>query len=287
MDEELREEFKQKKRDITQLRSQLYALSGEKQNLFQQLKTIHSKMHPHSKAIKQLKGERDSFTQEVKSLKGEREKLNLVVKEKSVVKKEVDDRKKGVLEKADRSTDRPENPGRIKAEIRHLETKIETEVMPFTKEQEMTKHIKLLKARLKELDKVDTLWKEVNTVSADFSQARRKAQDLHQDIQQKAHLSQEKHQMLTKHIEDLKKLREEEKPIAEKELQLKVQIEELKKKADEVNKRLNELAKVLNEESEQSYNQMAKRKGEEVQEKLKKGKKLNMDDILAFQATKE
>ena len=44
---------------------------------------------------------------------------------------------------------------------------------------------------------------------------------------------------------------------------------------------------LLNEESERNFKQRAREKTAEVQEKIKKGKKLRTEDILAFQALRE
>jgi uncharacterized coiled-coil DUF342 family protein len=280
-EKELREELQEKKKDVVTLRQQLSSLSEEKRNQFQSMKGLRDKIRSHNVNIRSFKKERDDLTDEVRSLKKERDVLNKVTKEKSGLKRDIDERKKQAG---------PEvrgNPRRIKEEIRQIETKIETEVMSFTKEQQLTKRVKELKIQYKELASLEGVWKEASAITADFSQARRKAQDVHLLIQKKADDSQEKHEQIVKHLETLKALRKEEKPLAEKESELHVKLGNLKRDLDAAQKRITEINKLLNQEEEKSYNQIAKEKTAEVEEKMKKRKKLSTEDILAFQSTKE
>jgi len=131
------------------------------------------------------------------------------------------------------------------------------------------------------------VWKEVNTVTADFSQARREAQDAHHSIQGKAQQSQQRHEQLMVLVEEIKKLRDQQKPLEDKGKAQKATIEEMKKKLDELTARVDELGKLFQEDDTRSYTQKAKERTAEVQEKLKKGKKLSTEDILAFQALKD
>ena len=51
----------------------------------------------------------------------------------------------------------------------------------------------------------------INTVAADFSEARRKAEEYHRQVQEIAALSQNKHELLNPSYEKLKQLREKRK----------------------------------------------------------------------------
>ncbi len=280
---EPKEEYLQKKREVSQLRAQLTSLNIEKEKVYLELHSGGQQIRSIMGQINQIKRERDQLTSQVKALKEEREKLNEAVKEKAQEKQEVLDKKKDLLQ----GVERKESPGRLKAEIARLEMKIQTEVMPFNKEQQLTKHIKELKAKVKQTEQQNEAWKEVTAASADFSESRKKANEIHRQIQEVAEKSQEKHQQMNTLYDQLKQLRQQEKPSKQKYLELKSQWEQAKKNFEELVARVNELTKLFQEENEKSFKAKAKEKSAEVQEKLMKGKKLKMEDILAFQAGKE
>ncbi len=280
---ELRAEYAQKKKEMSSLRQQLRDLFLQKEATFGELCKVRETIKARAAQISKIKCERDSITGEVKKLKEQRDQLNSQVQEKSSVKKEADEKKKQLQEKMQGT----ESPGRLKHQIEALERKIETEVMPFTKEQQLTKMIKRMKARYKELRALGDVWKEADSVSADFSHVRREAQDAHRSIQDKAQQSQQRHEQLTVLVEEIQKLREQQKPLDEKGRAQKAKIEEMKKQLDELSARVDELGKLFQENDTRSYTQKAKERTAEVQEKLKKGKKLSTEDILAFQALKE
>lgn len=280
---EPKEEYLQKKKEVVQLRTQLMSLHAEKEKAYQELHSFGPQIRSIMGNITTLKQERDQLTSQVKALKEEREKLNGVVKEKAHEKQEVLDKKKDLLQGAERK----ESPGRLKAEIARLEMKIQTEVMPFTKEQQLTKHIKELRAKVKQAEQLKEAWKEVTTASTDFSESRKKANEIHRQIQQVAEQSQGKHEQMNKLYEQLKQLRQQEKPAKQRYLELKSQWEQVKKNFDGFIARVNELAKLFQEDDEKSFQAKARERSTEVQKKLLQGKKLRMEDILAFQAGKE
>ena len=278
-----REEFESKKKEVSHLRSQLHTLHESKEAAYNELKAVRDQIKQRTSRIRAFKEERDNLTKQVKELKKERDKFNLIMKEKAVVKTEASKKKEEVLGKFEVR----EKPSGIKEQIRRLETKIETEVMPFTKEQQIRKVIKELKSRYDKVKILDQVWKEVNMASADFSEVRHKAQDFHESMQKTAHDSQAKHEEINKIYEEVKVLQAQEQPLAEKHHELRTQYEEKKKELEAIGGKADELAKVFHEESEKSFRTKVKERTAEVQEKLKKGKKLRMEDILAFQASKD
>ncbi len=280
---QLREEFTAKKQEASRLRSELSVIHTEKENFYKQLKALRDKLKQFNAQIKTIKEERDQLTTEVKTLKEQREQFNALVHEKSSARKEVEEKKKRVMEHLDVR----DHPGRLRSEISRLEHRIETEVMPFSKEQELTKYIKELKARLKEVEKLGDVWKEVNSVTADFAEHRRLAQEAHKKVQEKAQRSQEKHELVMNLFEKIKAIREEEKPILQQYTERKAKFEQAKKQLDDILSRVNGLARVFHEEEERGFQIKARERTEEVTEKLKRKKKLSTEDILAFQALKE
>lgn len=280
---ELREEFKTKKKELSRLRSKLNQAYRDKSDIYRQMRSGNDQIKSFSGNIKKLKKERDQLTKEVKELKRKRDELNTEVKEKASVKKEAENKKKKLLDSIGFKGD----PAKIKSQMDQLEEKLETELMPFPKEESLRKTIKKLRVVYRQLEQLGTAWKEVNTVAADFSQKKREAEESHQLVQKKADESQQKHEEINQLYEKIKALRKEQQPLAEKYLEAKVVYEQTKKELEELLKRVNELAKVLDEQEEESFNIMVRRKTAEVKEKMKKGKKLSTEDILAFQALKD
>ncbi len=280
---ELRKEFQQKKKEVASQRSKLKEINSEKEEAYRELRSIRDKNKFRTKKINTLKKERDALTKQVKSLKEKREKLNKAVREKAKSKKEGDQKKQEFLDKHDFKG----NPARLKTEAEQLEMKIETEIMAFSKEQELRKRIKELKAKFKAVEKQSAIWKEINSASSDFRETKMKAEESHQNIQELAKQSQEKHEEINKLYAEMKKVREEEQPLAEKYLKLKVQYEQVKKDLEELQARVKVLGKVFHDEEEKSYKTQVREKTAEVKEKLKKRQKLSTEDILAFQAIKE
>ncbi len=274
----MRKEYQTKKQEMSSLKSSLHSLNTEKEAAYHDLKTLREKISAHTAKIQELKGQRNSLTGQVKELKGERDKLNLVVKEKAQVTHSTDQQKKEV-----QSVPR-ESPQRLRAEIARLERKIETEIMPFPKEQELTKQIKVLKAAYKKIAAAVEASKEINAVRAEFSESRKKAQDVHQQVQDLAHQSQDVHVSINSLYDEIKAWREAEKKAAERYLLLKEQYAQARQKQDDLGKQLDQFSSQLKDQGEKDFKTKVREKTAEVQEKMKKGKKLSTEDILAFQA---
>ena len=279
----LRKEFHEKKGELTELRSQLAAVNKEKEDLYHQLKSVHESIKQNTSQLKPLREERDSLTKKVKLLKEEREQQHKAVQQKSDQKHQAEEKKKSLH----REMPFRETPHRIKAQIEHLEMKIVTDALPFDKEQQLTKLIKELKGKLKQVQELITTGKEMNTISAEMSRSRRTAQEIHELVQETARQGQERHEKINAIYAAVKEARAQEKPLAEKYIQLKGQYQDIKKKMDEAQSRYTELSKIFRQQEEKSFKVQVQEKTALVQEKLKKGKKLSTEDILAFQATKE
>ena len=138
---ELREEFKNKKKEVAVLRSQLLSKNREKETAYQKLRSLRDTIKSKTSKVKESKAERDSMTKEVKKLKITRDKLNTSVQEKSSTRKEVDQKKKALLDK----NVVQDNPQKLKRDIVQIEEKLETEVMPYSKEQQLRKQLKEIK----------------------------------------------------------------------------------------------------------------------------------------------
>lgn len=276
-----KKEFQEKKGQLAELRSQLHSLHNEKEAAFKELKVLQEASKNRALQIKTIREERSNLVEQIKTFKEERQKLYAVAKEKSSEKEKLEEKKN----KASHTLRIRETPQSIRQTIARLEMKIVTDVLSFEKEQQLRKHIKDLQEKSRQGERLIEMGREMNSTAASLSQSRRKAEEAHQQVQKIAQLAQEKYEQINALYTELKKRPEKE--VAERYFELKRQYLETKQKMDDVMARCAELNKILKQENEHQISVKLREKSAEVQEKIKKGKKLSTEDILAFQATKE
>lgn len=285
-DVELREDLKEKRKELSTLRSQLRFIYDQKEAQYQQLHSIRASLKSCLTQINSLKSERDQFTNKVKELKQQRDTFNTLTKDKVTINEEATQKKKDLSGKMDIKGDQG-NPREIKSLIQKMEHQLETEVMPFPKEEKLRKHVKGLQAQLKKIVELQEAWKISAATATEAAEVRHKAQQLHREVQATAGLSQQKHQLVNSLYEQIKQLREQEKPILEKYQELRDQYQLVKSKIQQIRPQVEELSKNFNDKAEKSFKEQIKEKTAQVTEKIKKREKLNIDDILAFQALDE
>ncbi|HLC90609.1 MAG TPA: hypothetical protein VJI15_02470 [Candidatus Nanoarchaeia archaeon] len=302
-DNGLKEGFHQKKREVAQLRSTLHDLYVQKEASFQKLKAFREQIRSKIDQMNSLKKERDLLTQEVKAIKEERNKLNQEVREKSDALKQFGTNNPLPAPSSDRKNDNSHNknydgrnknyntansqqmpPGKIKMLIRKMEEQLETEVMSFDKEKQLTKKVKELKAEYKKIEAQDQQWKERQTAASGFIQKRKEAQHSHHSLQEKADASQQKHQEVNKVYEDLKAIRNQIKPLETEHLRLKEEYHAVKRQLGDAQQDIQKLSRVFEDKEKKIKQSFAQERTAEVKEKIKKRQKLSTEDILAFQA---
>ncbi len=275
------------KKEIGEIKGVLNTVSAEKERLFKGKSEADRSITELIKKVKVLKTERDELTAKVKAAKEERAPLSREIKEKIAAFNEA--KKKREATKGKHAT--TSNPATIEREIKALEYKIETEALPFEKEQKLTK---IIKQKQKELDlasKNVEMHAESRTISKEIDALKKKSEELFRTIQENARESQKKHEELiaiSKKIDDMKKERES---LFEKFTEHKTTVKEasgkLKEKIGTLNQ-MNEQYAASREKSiaerKEKTEQILKEKENEVEEKLKKGKKLTAEDLLVFQA---
>jgi uncharacterized coiled-coil DUF342 family protein len=278
-DQQLRTEFQAVKKELAQCRAKVSTVNKEKEEMFRQLRSIRDKIKVRSRKLKSLKEVRNTLTEEVKKLKSERDSLNSAVKSVTENVKSAP-----IREDYSKGYDKENDPRKMKRELEMLEQKIEVEVISFTKEQQFRKRIKELQKKLEKVSQQQEDTKQARVAHGQLSETRRKAQQSHKKVQEKASESQGKHEEMNILYDNIKTLREEEKPLVEKYIEHKKLFEDLKIQQDVLQKRVKELSDHFNTVTEQNFKAIAKEKSAEVKEKMKKGKKLRTEDILAWQA---
>lgn len=287
---ELVGELNNHKVEVSKLRNALNELDKEKESWFKKKEEISAKIKQNINKIKDTKTKRDDLTKDVKGLKQVRDLLN---EEKYSKLSEFTKLKK---EKSEifKSLDVKQPSSRIKEHIEKLEFKIETEALPFSKEQEIMKKIKELKKLYGESKILDESNKKIKEISTEVRNTGKEANYFHKSIQEKAKQSQNFHEEILKLSADIDKMKIEEEEAFKK-------FAEFKKKFREANSELKEKLKVMNdvksqldkiyeekkEKKKQEQEYILKLKEEAVNEKIKRGEKLTTEDLLVFQKSEK
>ena len=151
--------------------------------------------------------------------------------------KEVNFEKKKSLKKSNISID----PMAVKNEIDALERKMETQVMSLSKEKELMKVIKERKKILTELGGSKDIVEKAHQISKEADDARKKADDVHREIQRKADESQKKHEQIVVVSKEIDELRKKEKELFKSADEKKGKINEIH---DQLGDKLSEVSKV-------------------------------------------
>jgi len=282
---ELFAELDRLKNDANSLRNGLNKADSDKEFWHSRKEEISNGIREKISAINQSREKRDSLTKQVRELKEKRTKLNdglgKRVSELVELKKQYAD-----LAKKSKITD----PAGIKTSIDSIESKLETEVMPFEKEKELSKKLKMLKKSLAEASAIIGIFDAVKKLNFEISSAKKESNSVHMEIQDLAKESQALHENViseSKNVDGLK-LKEGEafskfigfkKVFSEKNSFLKEKLESMGKIRAEINKfQLEEDEKKRLQEA-----MLIKGKEQELEEKIKSGRKLTTDDFLVFQ----
>lgn len=283
---ELIEELNRHKVEISGLRNSLNELDREKESWFRKKSDLSEKIKNSIKKIRENKEKRDALTQEVKSLKPKRDDANKDIVSKSHVLGKLKKEKISLV----KSLDVKDSPSRIKQQIEMLEFKIETEGMPFSKEQQLMKKIKELKRLYHDAEIISYADKKFETASNSIKTIRKNANETHKLIQEKAQQSQILHEEIIKISGEIDKLKVEEEAAFRKFSELKKNFNEASSQLKEKFKLMNEarghLDRISSEKRErrkQEEESFLKSKEDAVNEKIRKGQKLTTEDLLVFQ----
>jgi len=274
-------QYDQLRKRFAELKPAYQKAAREKEQAYRHLRSITDKIKSRNKKIQDFKAERDELTDVVKEAKELRNKLNSEVKSASQKHREL-------REQHGDSTQRNgarKDPVKIQKEIERIETQLETEIIPFAKEKQLRKHVAELRDSLAQMSTV-TEKGNIRDVRKELKKVKDEAESAHAKVQELAQASQEKHERITKLFNEIKGFREEEKVWAQQYKDLKALWLPMKDEMDQVTAQMRELEEKLGMAREQSYKEVLAEKSKEVKDKIKKGKKLSTEDLLAFQAMK-
>lgn len=283
---ELISEFDKCKREIFALKNELNQVNALKESWFQKKEQIDKEISGFISKIKELKKQRDHFTGMVKDNKRERDNNTKLMKER------IEDVKKLRLAKKEfmKKHNIKKEPDQLKREISKIETRIETEALPFEHEKKLMERIKSIKKELNEAKELIEINTKISTISADINRFKRASDDAHAKIQDFARQSQARHDGMLKIMKQVDELRAKEKEANKNSQESKAKFTELNEKLeknlpllqslkDELNKRKAEMEREKRLQLEKEFAQI----DAQIKEKIKRGKKLTTDDLLTFQ----
>lgn len=276
-----------KKEIVRQLRSKLNEIHEQKEQWFKEKDKISDDIKKNIGQVKDSKTKRDTLSTTVKKNKETRDEINNQIKQKIDELKALEKEKSDIIAKHHIH----EDPMQIKKMVERLEFTLETNVMSFDKEKKLMEQIKALKKKYKEADKVSTVWKKVHSLSKEIETLKQESNLFHRQVQVQATQSQEKHETLIESSNLIKDLKKTEKDAYDKFILLKKEFTEVNAKLKDELKELNSIYEKLDMNKEELKGMKKERqrktldeKRKEVGEKLKLGKKLTTEDLLAFQS---
>ncbi|MBN2566555.1 hypothetical protein JXB02_00545 [Candidatus Woesearchaeota archaeon] len=277
-----------RKETISEVKEKLTELGEQKEDLFKRKEEISQEIRQLIGIVRNLKRERNQLTDQVKSHKVKRKEIidsiKRLIAEVNAYKREKD----AIAAKSAHG----KNPLYLKKDIERLESRIETDVMSFEREQKLMKQIKEMKKQFEESRELTEAMEKVRSTSREIERLKREADQIHATIQELAHASQEKHEeMLThsKRIDELKAKEDEAyKQFFEQKKRFSAANEVLKEQLSgvrQINEKLSEAKtetrKARREKEEKKLQDM----GFEVDRKIKERRKLTTKDLLVFQKT--
>jgi len=290
-------EFDTQKKTVSSLRSELNTLDEKIEKVFIAKRTVGSKIAEKLRGVKALRVERDELTKKVKEQKEERAKVQQELKGKVDVSKDLLKTKQDLQSKHDIRGD----ISMVQKEIERIEYKVQTEVMAFSKEQELMKRANQLRKKIEAAHVVREAYEKSRTSDKEVRELRKKNDEAHYGVQEHAAKSQKKHEEMQTLLKEVDVLRDEEKKFEEEIAPLKKQFEDVRTRLETELLKLNELGKTLGvqrdetqRQREENVRQHKERAAQEleslskgVEEKLKSGKKLTTQDLLLWQAKAE
>ena len=283
---ELFEGLKLLKKEINELKNNLNSLDEQKEKWFSKKEECGSEIRGLIKKIKESKQKRDELTKKVKEDKQERDKLNQEIKDKISKLKELNKEKELILEKYNIT----EDPSRIKEVIDKLDLSIETDAMSFENEKKVMKKIKGLKKKFGEAKIIMEAEDSLRKASKDVDEFKRKSNDIHTGIQNRAKESQKLHENLITDSKSIDSMKEEEEKAFEKFVEFKkkfTRVNDLLKekltKMNDMGGKLDNFKLKKDEERKLKDDFFIKNKEAEVEQKMRRGEKLTTEDLLIFQ----
>jgi len=282
---ELFASFDKLKDEIFLYRKTLNNADSEKESWYKKTEGISQEIRKKIGAVKEERSKRDELTSRVKELKGQRAKLDVSISEKISEVMALRDEAKDLSKKS-----KIRDPFRIKHGMESLELKLETEDMPFEKEKELSKKVKMLKKALEEASSIISASNKIRALDSEISDIKKSRSSLHNEIKKIAEESQKLHESVVSRSKLIDHLKEEEELSFKKFAEFKKSFNEANhllkerlKEMSQIREKINQFRLEEDETRKLEESLLIRSKEQELEEKIKSGKKITTEDFLMFQ----
>lgn len=281
--------------DIKDLRIEAAKLKDELKELTETREKLFLERKQHSDRIKALiastrdaKRSRDELRTKIKDVKARRDVLNTEVREMVGQIK--------TMQPSEKTAERRErtSPGSIRAQIKKLEYRIETEGLSFSQEQRTMKQINQLKKQLDSAEDLSGQSQKARELSKVINEKKKEAKQLHREVREQADASQKHHEHLIAHSREIDDLKEKEQKAHAAFLEARDRCAPLERRIRELRKEVRERTgeekgkrdfhdKETKKQEERRMQKELDRMIKEVEEKIAHSEKLTTEDLLIMQ----
>jgi phosphoserine phosphatase len=255
--------------------------------LFREKRKISSDIHSRIREAKDYRDKRNNLTAAVKNTKHSKEEIEEKVKALESDIHALKEEKGKLMAKIG-----VDDPMMLKKNIKKMEFRIETEGLTFEKEKELMKVLGKMKKQYDSTKAITDIESKLGPKFRELRDLKEMMEMTRKIVQVSAKESQKHHVELiesSKEIDELKKKEDDFEAGTDKyKTEINAAGEELNKKLeqmDAIKKKLSDNNVKFREDIEKSNNEILKQKDEQVQEKIKAGKKLTTEDLLILQRT--
>jgi len=282
---ELFSELEKIRNEVNYSNQELNKFNNDKESWFRKKEGFSNNIRNKIKNIKENRNKRDSLTKRVRELKEKRSKLNEDIRKKISGPVKLKNEVKNLAKKS-----KINDPQRLKGDIDNIEVKLETEAMSFEKEKDLSKKLKLLKKSLDEASTIINIYEKIKKLNLEINSSRKSNNETHNQIQKFAKESQELHEGIIKDSKEIDELEIKEEEAFKNFLKFKKNFNDTNNKLKEklivmngIREKINKFKLEEDEKRRLKETILIKSKEQEMEEKIKEGKKLTTDDFLAFQ----
>lgn len=273
------------KSEIISCRKKLNESGESKEKWYAEKEKLSHSIRNDIESVKEIRRKRDELTKQVKELKEQRTKLNDEIKKKISEVLALKKESESLLSKS-----KFKNPYALKQDIEKLELKLETEDMPFDKEKELSKKLRSLKKSLEEFSGFMAVSDKIRGLNSQIAALKEDSSAVHDRIRAIAGESQRMHESLIQKSKSIDEARAKEEEAFKKFVESKKCFNEanhaLKEKLggmNEIGKKINRFKLEEDEKRKLKESSLIREKEQELEEKMRAGKKLTTEDFLLFQ----
>ncbi len=284
MQDQAIDKYKKLKIEISSLRKNLDAIEVQKEDWFSKKEDLKKEIHENVQKIKEIKAERDKKNLQIGELKKQRDKYNDEVKHLIKKIKNLNEEKTEIFKKYNIKVD----PAKIQEKINSLEKKVEQEV-DFEKEKKLMDEIKKLKKAYEESAEVIKTAETAAALDREIRETRRIADDFHRQVVEI--MNDTTYDIFIELSKKINELKQEQETAFQKFIDHKNEYTSINRQLRNRLEEMQVLDKVFSKnetmmklKKDQDTKEFIMAKTKIAEEKIKLGKKLTTDDILALQA---